>query len=174
MKRQVIYILIISIFLLSHTDRNYIKVEINSNDQILVEHEQVKLAEVSSKIKYLLRCKEPNCAELKLKSIPHLGEVYVSKAIIGIGSKNGTSYNMYIQVQNEVEKAINDLRDEMSNKYFNETFSSLDGTRKEAITQLIPKRISDIEYKVIEDVHGNPFEIGRIPTPMTDINDKDD
>ena len=37
------------------------------------------------------------------------------KAIVSLQNQEGTSYNMYIQVQNELTKAYNELRNEKSN-----------------------------------------------------------
>ena len=37
----------------------------------------------------------------------------VSKQVISLQNDNGTSYNLYIQVQNELEAAYNELGDQL-------------------------------------------------------------
>lgn len=47
-------------------------------------------------------------------------------AHISVRNDAATTYDVYVQVQNELERAINDLRDELSLKLFNETFKSIE------------------------------------------------
>ena len=48
------------------------------------------------------------------------------KAIVSLQNQEGTSYNMYIQVQNELTKAYNELRNEKSNIDYGKDFNKLD------------------------------------------------
>jgi len=68
---------------------------------------------------------------------------------------NGTSYDMYMQVQNELTSAINELRDELTLKHYNKTYLELDDKidfeRRviKAVRQVYPQRISEAEPKEI-------------------------
>ncbi|NOX47681.1 MAG: biopolymer transporter ExbD [Chlorobi bacterium] len=81
------------------------------------------------------------------------GDIYVSKGIVSLKNDRGTSYDMYIQVQNELAAAIRELRDEMSKKYFGLKFSQLtDKDKIKAIKKAIPVAISEAEP---EDIGGH-------------------
>ena len=78
-----------------------------------------------------------------------------SSALISLQNDRGTSYNMYIQVQNELSAAVNELRNELSNDKFGVNYSELDPGRDvdkpkiKAIRAVYPQRISEAEPKDI-------------------------
>ncbi|MBE0641311.1 MAG: biopolymer transporter ExbD, partial [Bacteroidales bacterium] len=75
------------------------------------------------------------------------------KGIISLKNDRGTSYDMYIQVQNELAAAVSELRDELSVRQFGVPFKDLvNEDRKKAIQQAIPISISEAEP---ENVGGN-------------------
>ena len=63
---------------------------------------------------------------------------------------------MYIQVQNELTRAINELRDELSLEKFGKKYEELDKSIPEekemiiAVRQVYPQRISEAEPNVTE------------------------
>ncbi len=91
--------------------------------------------------------------EESLMAIDLLGEYKAlpSSALISLQNDNGTSYNMYIQVQNELQSAVNQLRDDLSVERFGVPFNQLDLVRDQekilAIRQVFPQRISEAEPK---------------------------
>ena len=76
-------------------------------------------------------------------------------AVISLQNDHGTSYNMYLQVQNELASAINELRDELTMKLLNKRYmeldDKLDNERKvlKAVRAIFPQRISEAEPKEI-------------------------
>jgi biopolymer transport protein ExbD len=74
-----------------------------------------------------------------------------SSAVVSLRNDRGTSYDMYIQVQNELQSAVNQLRDEISLKNFGKRYSELDANKEEdkerilAVRQVYPQRISEAE-----------------------------
>lgn len=76
-----------------------------------------------------------------------------SSALISLQNDRGTSYNMYIKVQNELSAAVNNLRDELSEDKFGVPYSELDPADDEdkpmikAIRAVYPQRISEAEPK---------------------------
>ncbi len=94
--------------------------------------------------------------ETKLKTVELIGEYreLPSSAIISLQNDNGTSYDMYIQVQNELQSAVNQLRDELSQEKFGKPYAELDANKGEeekdrilAIRAVYPQRISEAEPK---------------------------
>jgi biopolymer transport protein ExbD len=91
--------------------------------------------------------------EGKLKAIELLGEYseLPNDALISLQTGSKTSYNMYVQVQNELESGIRELRDELSKEKFGRKFTELDEKvdedqdRIKAIRLVFPQRISEAE-----------------------------
>ena len=95
----------------------------------------------------------------KLKAIELFGSDYrelPGSALISLQTDRNTSYNLYLQVQNELEAAVNELRDELALAKFNESYASLEeryGRTKEASLLdkikagrlVYPQRISEAE-----------------------------
>jgi hypothetical protein len=50
---------------------------------------------------------------------------------------------MYVQVQNELQRAVNELRDETALQYFGKKFSVLDSAAQRAVSTAIPMSISE-------------------------------
>lgn len=90
--------------------------------------------------------------ENNLMAVELLGEFkeLPSSALISLQNDNGTSYDMYIQVQNELQSAVNQLRDDLSMEKFGVTYDQLNPLRDDkdkitAIRQVFPQRISEAE-----------------------------
>ncbi|MFK7756401.1 MAG: biopolymer transporter ExbD [Flavobacteriales bacterium] len=72
-------------------------------------------------------------------------------ALISVQNDNSTDYDTYVSVNNELEAAIRELRDEVSMAKFNVPFYELDKEDDEdkkkilAIRQIYPQRISEAE-----------------------------
>lgn len=78
-----------------------------------------------------------------------------SSALISLQNDRGTSYDMYIAVQNELSAAINEMRNELSKDKFGVAYSELnplldeDKPKIKAIRAVYPQRISEAEPKDI-------------------------
>ena len=70
-------------------------------------------------------------------------------AVISLQNDPETSYDMYIKVQNELTRAIRELRDELSNEKFGKDYKDLDKISERdkiiAIRTVYPQRISEAE-----------------------------
>ena len=64
------------------------------------------------------------------------------EAIISLQNDRGTSYNMYIQVQNELAAAYHELRDASSLRKFGMRFDDLSKSKKKEIRKAYPQKIS--------------------------------
>jgi len=74
-----------------------------------------------------------------------LGPVYSSKGIISLKNDRGTSYKMYIAVQDKLAQAFTELKNELANKKFGRSYDDLDEAQKEAINEAVPTRVSEAE-----------------------------
>lgn len=91
--------------------------------------------------------------EDRLNAVRLLGEYteLPNSAVISLQTGSKTSYNMYVQVQNELEGAIRELRDELSKEKFGRKFTDLDEKKDEdqerikAVRMVYPQRVSEAE-----------------------------
>ena len=69
----------------------------------------------------------------------------VSEGVISLQNTRDTSYQRYIEVQNELTRAFNEVRDEVSMSRFGKKFADLDEVERKVITKAIPMKISEAE-----------------------------
>jgi biopolymer transport protein ExbD len=130
-------------------ERNVFVVLINRNDQLLVEGQPMQINELKDKAKEFIEnpADEINLPEKESVEIPLLGNVMVSKQVISLQNDRGTSYKMYIQAQDQLAAAYNELRNELSIRKFGKKFDDLDDEKQDAIKDVYPQRISEAEPK---------------------------
>jgi hypothetical protein len=130
---------------------NTLYIYINSSDEIVIYDKVVEIDSLKDIVKlYISNPKnESTKAEKYPVEIEYFGTVQVSKAIISIQCERNTSYEFYIKVQNEIEKAYNGLRNELSIERFNKEYKSLTKSEKQAVNRYYPKIISEAEPNYI-------------------------
>lgn len=131
--------------------RNIIIVKINSQDRLLAGTEPIDVSQLKDKIKIFLTnpTNDPNLPERKMEEIAGLGQRQVSKGVISLQNDRGTSYQAYIAVQNELVKAVNELRDEASMAEFGKKFIALTEDQQTIVKAIVPQQISEAEPKDI-------------------------
>jgi biopolymer transport protein ExbD len=129
-------------------ERNVLKVLVNKSDRLLVQGKPIDIRDLKLLAKDFLAnpSNRTDYPEQEEKTIEGLGTVRISKGIISLKNDRGTSYDMYIQVQNELTAAINELRDEMSMSKYGTKFNDLTNDEySKAVTKAIPVSISEAE-----------------------------
>lgn len=131
--------------------RNLIVVKINSQDRLIAGNEIMDVSQLKDKIKMFLTnpTNDPNLPEREVKTIEDYGSYPVSKGVISLQNDRGTSYQAYIAVQNELVKAVNELRDDFSLKTYGKVFTSLNDDQQKVVKNCIPQNISEAEPKNI-------------------------
>jgi len=129
--------------------RNIIIVKINSADRLLAGSEPIAVGQLKDKVKEFLTnpTDNPNLPEKEVKDIEGFGKYPVSKGVISLQNDRGTSYHAYIAVQNELVKAVNELRDDFSYKNYGKPFIKLDEEKQGIVKKAIPQNISEAEPK---------------------------
>ena len=84
-------------------------------------------------------------SEKSEKYIEGLGLTEVSKGVVQFTNMRGTSYGLYVKVQNEIAAAINELRDEFSRKTFGISFDQLSEEKRKAVSKKFPVAVSEAE-----------------------------
>lgn len=116
-------------------ERNLLKILVNKDDYLLVEGKYMKIDELSDFTeKFLLNNKvDPNLSDSP------------KKAVISLKNDRGTSYNRYIEVQNELRKAYNRVRNDLSLAKFGKTYENASDAQQKWIKEEIPQKISEAE-----------------------------
>ena len=125
--------------------RNVFSIMVNFNDEILANSEIVPLSQLTNRVKEFLEnpLNNVNLPEKDIKLIDFMGEYPVSKGVVSLTNDQSTSYNMYVQVQNELQRAVNELRDKVSLQYFGKKYDNLDTALQKSIQKAIPINISE-------------------------------
>ena len=129
--------------------RNIIIVKINSADRLLAGSDPIDVSQLKDKIREFLTNpnNDPNLPEKEDIEIEGYGKCPVSKGVISLQNDRGTSYHAYIAVQNELVKAINELRDEFAKKNYGKPFIKLTEDQQDIVKKAVPQNISEAEPK---------------------------
>lgn len=131
--------------------RNVFTVLVNKSDRLLVEGQPMDVSMLRDKAKeFVVNPKNDiNLSENTPTEVDFFGIVNVSKGIISLQNDRGTSYNMYMKVQNELVAAYNELREDLARNKFGKAYKDLPEDQQKGIQKAIPMRISEAEPKSI-------------------------
>jgi len=136
-------------------DRNVLKVLINSHDRLLIDGKPGDISILKAKVIDFMAIhhNDDSYPEYTTKYIKELGmDMEMSKGIISLKNDRGTSYEMYISVQNELASAFHLMKDELSLRLYGLKFDQLiNKDETKAINKAVPVRVSEAEP---EDIGG--------------------
>ncbi len=129
--------------------RNILVVRINSYDVLLAGGQIMDVSLLKDKAKEFLTnpANIETLPDRKDKMIEGFGNFAVSEGVISLQNDRGTSYKAYIEVQNELVKAVNEIRDEFAMKNFGKVYISLDEDKQRIVRDAIPQNISEADPK---------------------------
>lgn len=138
--------------------RNVFQVLVNANDDLLVEGDVMLVSSLREEAKLFIvgDASDESMPEFKVVDVPVFGRIPVSKQIVSLQNDRGTSYEMYIKVQNELVAAYNEVRNEFAQEKFGFTMKELEAKAKlsekaklqiKAVKKVYPQRISEAEPK---------------------------
>ena len=134
--------------------RNILVVKINSTNDILCNDEVVDLIQLKEKAKEFIE-NPRNSESLPVKKevdIPYFGRKMITEGhIISLQCDRGTNYQAYIDVQNELATAYNELRDVVSRDQFGKRFKDLNEDEQKAVRIYYNQMISEAEPKTYGD-----------------------
>ncbi|MDT0648562.1 ExbD/TolR family protein [Autumnicola edwardsiae] len=145
--------------------RNVFEVIVNSNNELLVEDENMEIGELrQAAVDFLDNgggTGDEACAFCQGPADPELS-VNPQKAVISLQNNRGTEYGTYIAVQNELVAAYNFLRNREAQRIYNVSFNEMEAAysdpryngdkeqleeRIEVIKNMIPQKLSEAEPK---------------------------
>ncbi|TVR78306.1 MAG: biopolymer transporter ExbD [Chitinophagaceae bacterium] len=121
--------------------RNTLVILINANDQLLVRDEPLSINQLRQTSKEFIdnRGRDPRKSDSP------------DDAVISLQNDRGTSYNMYIQVQNELKAAYTELRNEYSQRMYGRLYDDLPEDLRSVVRSEYPMRISEAEPKDVSN-----------------------
>lgn len=135
--------------------RNIIIVRINAANKILVgnsvyTYDQLGTDLLKNKIVNFLDnpTNDPTMPEKEDKEIEGFGTYKVSKGVISLQNDRGTQYKVYIAVQNELVKAVNELRNKFASEQWGvDNYLELDEEKQKIVRKAVPQQISEAAPK---------------------------
>ena len=131
--------------------RNVFVVAISMNNDMLVQNEYKTVSDLREMAKdfYNVNNTGPNYPEKEIRNLPLLGNISVNRtAVVSLQNDRGTAYRVYIQAQNELAGAINELRDEFCAQHFGRRFEDCTEEQRDVVSKdVYPMSISEAEPK---------------------------
>ena len=134
-------------------ERNILNVMINKYDKLMVNGRPCDISELKDKTRDFITPKpnDEKAPEVEVKEIEMIGNFMTNKGVVSLKNDRGTSYQMYIAVQNELAKAFNELREEVAMTYFKQHYADItDKDKVDAVNKAVPVRISEAEPEEIK------------------------
>ena len=131
-------------------ERNVLQVRLNKDDQLMCGQDYIDIKQLKEKAKEFIvnPYDDEKLPEKHRKNIPLLGDCMITeKHVISVQNDVGTSYKAYIDVQNELVAAYNELRDELGKAKFGKTYAQCSEDEQKAIRDYYPQKISEAEPK---------------------------
>ncbi len=131
--------------------RNLLVVKINSANQLMVQGQEMSVKQLREKAKEFIANVNDDANLPKLYEEDFgapIGVVkYAKNHVISVQNDVDTQYQAYLDVQNELVAAYNELRDECARKYYHKAFNELDEDDQKLIQKVYPQKISEAEPK---------------------------
>ncbi|MCK9179665.1 MAG: biopolymer transporter ExbD [Bacteroides sp.] len=129
-------------------ERNILIVLLNAQNQLMVGGELLDITQLNERAKEFIQNPQdkatlPEKTEIE---VPYFGKVVTTaNHVISLMNDRGTSYQAYIDVQNELVRAYNELRDDIALSKWHVRYEELNEDQKSAIREIYPQRISEAE-----------------------------
>lgn len=131
--------------------RNLLVVKINSANQLMVQGQLMDVKQLREKAKeFILNANNadnfPKVYEEDFGA-PFGVVKYTKDHVISVQNDVDTQYQAYLDVQNELVAAYNELREDCAQKYFHKAYNELEEEQQKQIQKIYPQKISEAEPK---------------------------
>ena len=136
-------------------EKNVLDITVNRNNQLLVENEFVQVTDIRQLAMDFIdnggglsTPKDGNpgvpCDYCNGAKDPASSD-HPTKAIISLQSDRGTTYGMYVSIQNEIEAAYNDLRNKRSLSLYQRTYKDMLRDYKDNPSESLKEKINRLK-----------------------------
>ena len=130
--------------------RNVLQILVNSNNDLMVNGEVLEVSKLKEKAKEFI-LNPSNSEELPEKEVGSFGSfgnvTYTKKHVISLQNDRGTQYQAYIEVQNALVAAYDEIRDDFSMQKRGKKFADLSEEEQKEVQKIFPQKISEAEPK---------------------------
>jgi len=123
--------------------RNVLAVYVNNQDRLLVGGQVMDVSLLKEKVRDFIV--NPEMSEKRDSTFAGYGTFPISRGVVSLQNDRGTSYDIYIRVQNELVKAFNELRDDFSQRQFGKSFAGITEEQRDLVRKVYPQNISEAE-----------------------------
>ena len=130
--------------------RNVLQILVNSNNDLMVNGEVLEVSKLKEKAKEFI-LNPSNSEELPEKEVGSFGSfgnvMYTKKHVISLQNDRGTQYQAYLEVQNALVAAYDEIRDDFSMQKRGKKFVDLTEDEQKEVQKIYPQKISEAEPK---------------------------
>ena len=126
--------------------KNIFTIKVNANDQLLANGDLILIKDLRKEVKSFIDNNGDGTSDYCKGEKKSTSSDNPNKAVVSLQNDRGTSYGMYVKVQNEIMAAYNELREELSMKKYGKSFAELKD--KESIKDIkdsYPMKISEAD-----------------------------
>lgn len=132
--------------------RNLMIVKINSANQLMVQGQLMDIKQLREKVKEFIVNENESANLPEVFSDVDFGAPigfakHTKQHVISVQNDVDTQYQAYLDVQNELVAAYNELREECAKKYFHKGYNELEEAQQKQIMKVYPQKISEAEPK---------------------------
>ncbi len=140
-------------------ERNIMRLLVNRQDQIVILKDKdiikISIDQLKDKAVEFIYNKKgvPTLSDMEVKDIPLLGgkvKVVISGYAISLKSEIESSYQTFINVQNELLRAYNEVWEQVAKDYLGKEFKDLTPEQQGAIKEAFPMHISEMPLSNLE------------------------
>ncbi|MEM6515578.1 MAG: biopolymer transporter ExbD [Bacteroidota bacterium] len=125
--------------------RNTLEILVNGQDELMVENEKLDISKLKGKVKLFLDNNgNKTCDYCSGTSEETLSE-HPDKAVISLKNDMQTTYDFYIQIQDEITKAYFELRSNYAKSKFNKNPKELTEDELKEVRKAYPILLSEVE-----------------------------
>ena len=128
--------------------RNLFVVRVNNMNALMVQGEFMDIRQLREKTKEFIKNEfnDPQLPEVFEEYIEPFGVVSITREhLISLQTDVDTQYQAYMEVQNELIAAYNELRDEFARDRLGRPFNELSVDLQRAVIRVFPQKISEAE-----------------------------
>ena len=131
--------------------RNVLVVNISAWNALMVNGEYMEMSQLRARTKEFFNINNAgeNFPEKVAEELPFLGTINTNKtAVVSLQNDRSTAYKTYIQAQNELAAAVNELRDEFCMQKFGRKYEDCTPEQQDVVgNQVYKMAISEAEPK---------------------------
>ncbi|MBD0831999.1 ExbD/TolR family protein [Aestuariibaculum sediminum] len=128
-------------------ERNILRITINNKDEIMVENEIVSIEALKDLTKLFVDNNGDNTCEYCKGTQAKMFSDNPTKAVISLQTHANTTYNRFIEVQNELTAAYYELRNDYCTNVLNKSSKNLTAEEVIKVKEAYPFIVSEAETK---------------------------